>query len=115
MARGQKNDLMFPDTKGNVHREISKTFSKCVNELKLNDGVTDRRYRVVYHSLRHTYASRLVMAGVGLYLVSKLMGHSSIAVTERYAHLSQDSLAEAVSRMEQAEISRKEKVLVPMP
>lgn len=42
---------------------------------------------VSLHTLRHTCASRLVQAGVSLYEVSKFLGHSSITVTERYAHL----------------------------
>jgi integrase len=42
------------------------------------------------HALRHTYASRLVTAGVSLVRVQKLLGHVSIVTTERYAHLIDD-------------------------
>lgn len=42
------------------------------------------------HALRHTYASRLVTAGVSLPRVQKLLGHVSIVTTERYAHLIDD-------------------------
>jgi integrase len=53
-----------------------------------------------WHCLRHTFASRLVMAGVGLRAVQELMGHKTIAMTCRYAHLSPDHQAEAVRRLD---------------
>lgn len=48
------------------------------------------------HKLRHTFASQLVQNGVDLYSVSKLLGHSSIKMTEIYAHLVPDSLQKAI-------------------
>jgi site-specific recombinase XerD len=49
-----------------------------------------------WHDLRHTFASRLVMKGINLYIVSKLLGHHSLDMTERYAHLALDFLQNAV-------------------
>jgi site-specific recombinase XerD len=49
--------------------------------------------------LRHDFASRLVMAGIDLYRVKDLLGHSTIQVTEKYAHLSKGVLAEAVEAL----------------
>jgi len=47
------------------------------------------------HTLRHTYISHLVMGGTPLRTVKELAGHSSITVTEGYAHLAPDHLAKA--------------------
>lgn len=49
-----------------------------------------------WHDLRHTFCSRLVMAGVPLIVVKELAGHLSIKTTERYAHLAPGHLAAAV-------------------
>lgn len=52
------------------------------------------------HVMRHTFASRLTMAGVDLRTVQELMGHKSIAMTIRYAHLSPDHKRAAISALE---------------
>lgn len=52
------------------------------------------------HVLRHTFASRLVMAGVDLRTVQELMGHKSILMTMRYAHLSPDHKRAAIETLE---------------
>ena len=50
---------------------------------------------------RHTFASRLVMQGVPLAAVMELMGHRSIAITMRYAHLALDHQRANVERLMQ--------------
>ena len=52
------------------------------------------------HDLRHSFASFLVNAGCSLYEVQKILGHASITMTQRYSHLSLDSLLKAVSHAE---------------
>lgn len=52
------------------------------------------------HVLRHTFASRLVMAGVDLRTVQELMGHKNILMTMRYAHLSPDHKRMAMETLE---------------
>ncbi|EHP37483.1 bacteriophage integrase [Cupriavidus basilensis OR16] len=58
-------------------------------------GISDFRI----HDMRHTCASWLVMAGVPLMVVKDLLGHSSVTVTERYAHLAPDQIQSAVQRL----------------
>jgi site-specific recombinase XerD len=50
--------------------------------------------------MRHAYASWLVQKGASLYEVQKLLGHSSIAVTQIYAHLAPSQLHETVNRIQ---------------
>jgi integrase len=54
----------------------------------------------VIHSTRHTCASRMVNAGIDLYVVKEVLGHSSIQVTEKYAHLAPHKLSDAVAVLE---------------
>jgi integrase len=93
---------VFPSAKGGRKEEVSNTFRKTVDELKLNDGISDTRQQVCFHTCRHTFASRLAESGVDLYTIKTLLGHSTIALTERYSHLSEGTLQNAVRTLEQS-------------
>lgn len=54
----------------------------------------------VLHALRHTTATRLIDKGIDLYTVKEWLGHSTIQVTERYAHLNPDKLVHAANMLE---------------
>lgn len=92
---GARDDTVFKTRNGSPQKWLSKTFGKVVDKLGFNKDVTDRRQRVSFHSLRHTYASWAVMDGVALFIVGKTLGHKSIVMTERYSHLAQDSFRTA--------------------
>lgn len=94
--------LVFPSRTGGKIGQISNTVERAISSLGLNDGISDSRNKATFHSLRHTFASRLVANGTDLYTVKELLGHSTLAMTERYSHVSNESLQSAVKRMEQA-------------
>lgn len=106
--RGDHNALVFPTRSGSQKVQTSKTFNLTVEELKLNEGVTDQRQKVVWHSLRHTAASWFVESGVDLFVVKEILGHSVIQMTERYGHLSHGTLQNAIRNLEKSiEAARK--------
>ncbi|MDR3275424.1 MAG: tyrosine-type recombinase/integrase [Endomicrobium sp.] len=74
---------------GFVFKKFKKIFQK---ELKLQN--------VTFHTLRHTFASHLVIKGISLFTISKLLGHSSIKTTMIYAHLSKEHLKSSVDMLD---------------
>lgn len=83
--------LVFPGPDG-ARRTIVKTAWGRVLEAAGIEGFR-------FHDLRHTFASWLVMGGTDLYTVRDLLGHSSVAMTERYAHLAPEHKAAAVATL----------------
>jgi len=77
----RSEDFVFCDAKGNP-----LTASRMRYELRAICKRAGLR-RIGWHVARHSFASHLVMRGVPLAVVQKLLGHSSIVVTQRYAHL----------------------------
>jgi integrase len=107
LTPGQPDDPLFTSKTGSPIQWLSKTFATTVKELKLNEGITDPRAKITFHSLRHTHASWAVMAGVPLYIVGKALGHKTLTMTQRYAHLAPDSHRAAFEAVAQAGIDHK--------
>jgi integrase/recombinase XerD len=83
-------DLVFHKNGQQLSRcDVTHEFKHFVRKAGLREDLH-------FHSLRHTFATWLVQNGVSIYEVQKLLGHSSIAVTQVYSHLASDELHEAV-------------------
>lgn len=91
--------LVFTGKFGNQIRPDSATnsFAEAVKDAELNPPNVDRRHKVVFHTLRHTYCSWLAMDGVPLYVIGEMVGHSSTQMTKRYSHLCPDKKHQTVS------------------
>lgn len=92
------NEFVFVNQYGEQHKETPTTFKRAANRL-FNDGVTDRRQKVTFHSLRHTFASWLALRGTPILTIRDLMGHKTLAMTERYAKLIPDARYEAIKKV----------------
>ena len=90
LARRKENDCeyVFPNPKTGWP---IKHFHNTWDRIRQRAGIPDVRI----HDLRHNFASLLINSGRSLYEVQKLLGHSQISTTQRYAHLTQDTLQEA--------------------
>ena len=80
---------MFPADHWNAYRSA---WERAVNVSKVAD------FR--FHDLRHTFASWSVQRGASLHEVKDLLGHHSVAMVLRYAHLAPENLRSAVSRLD---------------
>jgi integrase len=92
--------LVFPGRNGVRIKQISESFNRAVNALGYNRTVDDPRQKVVFHTLRHTFASWLVESGTDLYTVKELMGHKDLKMTQRYSHLAPDTLQAAIKNFD---------------
>jgi site-specific recombinase, phage integrase family len=85
----EKKPYLFPG-RGDGPRDanaLNATLRRIADDLGLNSGVRDARNRVVWHTFRHTYATRMLEHGVDVFMLKELMGHSGVTTTERYLHL----------------------------
>ena len=105
--KGEQRVFVWKDSTGAVvpFDSVKRSFDTARKEAKL-EGVS-------LHTMRHTYASRLVMRGVPIYNVSKLLGHSKIQMTMRYAHLAPEGLEESVAVLDQLGGERSSNVIQP--
>lgn len=112
--KAEPTSLVFKNRKGGMINEVSNSFGRAVRDLGFNNGISDRRQKVYFHTLRHTFASWLVQSGESLYTVKELLGHSTMAMTERYSHLASKNLKDAVKKLEDSlKTSTKEKKAQP--
>lgn len=110
---GERREIPMSDTLRETLRTLPRSLtSPCVFPGKTGKGLVDIRKRFhralreagiegfVFHDLRHTFASYLVMAGVDLPTVKEFLGHKTIQMTLRYAHLAPDYKRGAITRLD---------------
>jgi integrase len=86
--------LVFPDATGKRPVGIREAWEYAVKQA----GIVDFRF----HDLRHTAASYLAMSGASLAEIAEVLGHKTLAMVKRYAHLSEAHTRGVVERMNRA-------------
>lgn len=89
LLQNHRKGRLFISAKVFEKTYIDKKFRKIADELGLND--------IVFHSLRHSFASELVKNDVHIRVIADLLGHRDIRTTMRYTHVDMDSKREAVN------------------
>ncbi len=69
---------------------VSKQFKRVVREAGLTENIH-------FHTLRHSFASRLIQKGASVFVVKELLGHEDIKTTQIYSHLQTENLTEAIN------------------
>lgn len=82
---------LIPEYTETGRQDWRRWLEDCISWAKIQN--------FTWHDLRHTFASRLVMAGVDIRTVQELMGHKSILMTMRYAHLAPSHTQAAVEKI----------------
>jgi integrase len=90
--RAPRNQVFITPERTCTEQDRRLWFEKAVTKAGLRPAFR-------WHDLRHTFASRLAIAGVPLLEIQQLLGHKTIAMTLRYAHLSPDRRRKAVERV----------------
>ena len=92
LPREPANPWVIPGRKPGTHMSALDDAWKVI---RARAGLEDFRI----HDLRHSFASRALALGESLPMIGKLLGHSQVETTARYAHLARDSVQEAAARI----------------
>jgi len=80
-VRGHHTEYVFIGERGNPLKSVKKPFETALRKA----AITEFRF----HDLRHTFASHFIMNGGDVLALKEILGHSSLKMVERYAHLAQ--------------------------
>ena len=93
IPRHISSPYVFSQESGKPWKDLRGSISSTANRAGIKKHIT-------HHTFRHTFASHLVMSGVDLLTVMELLGHSSLDMVQRYAHLSPHHKRQAMGKLQ---------------
>jgi len=103
----KNSDYVFPNNETGKHiQDVKNSFHTACREAKIKS--------LRFHDLRHTAATKMIEAGVDIATVSKILGHSSIIMTMRYAHPGEKTMRAATEKLAQIYEQTRQKVDSPI-
>lgn len=97
-------DLLFPNSVGNMRQPSDRIFQEILHRTLTRAKFPKVQYKgkerwyIRFHDLRHTFASHWMMNGGDVFKLQKILGHKSITMTMKYAHLAPHAFAEDYGR-----------------
>lgn len=83
----EARSLVIPNTTGGKYVQMQDQWQHIVDRVITNNKTAETKHRITVHSLRHTHASWLALAGVDIMNIKEQLGHRQLTMTLRYAHL----------------------------
>lgn len=98
--------LLFPNQAAQMHQPSARVFQETLHRVLdaagfpvVENGKKRKRRYIVFHDLRHTFASAWVANSGDIFKLQKILGHKSIQMTQRYAHLAPAAFVEDHARL----------------
>jgi integrase len=114
-----KNEFVFPNQAGKMQIKCAKMFDEIFHRVleyagfpKIEINGKLRNY-IRFHDLRHTFASHWVMKGGDIFKLQKILGHKSITMTLRYAHLAPNAFSEDYARFGKS-VQTEDGIIIPI-
>lgn len=117
VARGVRGeDFIMPEIAAIYERDpatVSLRIKRIFKAAKIKTSVKEKgwskaRPDASYHSLRHTFVTRAIEAGVAAPIVRALVGHNTAAMTDRYTHVGEAAILEAFGKVAKAELGHQD-------
>jgi integrase len=114
LRKQRKGEWVFPgDIPGEPLKTLWHVWHHVVGQAELKPN--DKGHAARVYDLRHTFASVAVGGGLNLPIIGRLLGHTQQRTTQRYAHLADDPLRDAVTRIGNAIAGKGSAEVVPLP